>query len=129
METVTMPKELTAENGAKALLIGEFYETIEHDCPECDQPDSSLESCELCNGSGRISHEIPVSWTTIKAIYKMAVEGLTIKETCETCGEKLVIRKCCDKCGEYEEAETTGKDADREMIGDDADMIEDIGHK
>jgi len=33
MKTVLMPKRLTAENGAKALLIGEFFEFIEIQCP------------------------------------------------------------------------------------------------
>ena len=79
MDVVIMPKKLTAENGAKALLLGEFSERIEQDCPECDQERRCLESCDLCNGSGRISHKVPVSWTTIKEIYKMAVNGLSKK--------------------------------------------------
>ena len=35
-KTVMMPRELTAENGAKALLIGEFEESIILPCPRCD---------------------------------------------------------------------------------------------
>ena len=31
-----MPRELTAENGAKALLIGEFHEVIDVTCSNCD---------------------------------------------------------------------------------------------
>lgn len=30
-----LPKELTAENGAKALLLGEFYSEIVQECPDC----------------------------------------------------------------------------------------------
>ena len=71
---VAMPKELTAENGAKALMTGEFYETIEvgNDafcgCGTCDfciecpnEPESTLQ-------------KIPISWTNIKEIYAMAVK-------------------------------------------------------
>jgi hypothetical protein len=71
---VAMPKELTAENGAKALMMGEFYETVETGneafcgCGTCDfciefpdEPESTLQ-------------KIPISWTTIKEIYAMAVK-------------------------------------------------------
>lgn len=54
-----LPKELTAENGAKTLLIGEFIEQIElHD----------FEDDEL------YTHNVPVSWATIKEIYKKIVK-------------------------------------------------------
>jgi len=72
MDKILMPKELTAENGAKALLIGEFQETIELNCPECD--DDGDPECEICEGSTQYLQPVPVSWTTIKAIYKKAVE-------------------------------------------------------
>ncbi len=65
-----VPKKLTAENGAKSLLSGEFLETTFISCPEC----FSDEECESCDGSGRIKIEAPVSWTTIKAIWKKGVE-------------------------------------------------------
>ena len=50
----TMPTELTAENGAKAALTGEFQFTIQ--------------------SSQNISVTVP--WTTIKAIYKEAAKLL-----------------------------------------------------
>ncbi|EHG8049764.1 molecular chaperone DnaJ, partial [Salmonella enterica subsp. enterica serovar Infantis] len=62
---VMVPKKLTAENGAKSLLSGEFLETTFISCPEC----FADEECESCDGSGRIKIEVPVSWTTIKAIW------------------------------------------------------------
>jgi Lar family restriction alleviation protein len=68
-----MPNELTAENGAKALLIGEFLESYETTCPECGTDDFPGE-CECCDGSGRIVTKVPVSWTTIKEIYKKIYE-------------------------------------------------------
>lgn len=67
---VMVPKKLTAENGAKSLLSGEFLETTFISCPEC----FADEECERCDGSGRIKIEVPVSWTTIKAIWNKGVE-------------------------------------------------------
>lgn len=67
-----MPEELTEENGAKALLIGEFSESDRMACPECCLGEE--DDCEVCNGSGQVLIIIPVSWTTIKAIYAMAVK-------------------------------------------------------
>lgn len=66
-----MPYQLTAENGAKALLMGEFSESIRVDNPE------------YCGCGGLCAHDegmnytlkqdVPVSWTTIKQIYDNAV--------------------------------------------------------
>lgn len=58
--TVRVPRELTAENGAKAALMGEFFETI---------TDSR-------------GNRIPtaISWTTIKAIYKAAIDHFSAAE-------------------------------------------------
>ncbi|HHZ4937251.1 TPA: hypothetical protein ACWH67_003383 [Salmonella enterica] len=67
---VTVPKKLTAENGAKGVLSGEFSETRFINCPECFGDDD----CETCDGSGRIEITVPVSWTNIKAIWAKGVE-------------------------------------------------------
>ena len=56
-----MPRSLTAENGAKALLMGEFFE--EHEC-------------SYYNGDGELveyTEKVPVSWITIKEIYAKIV--------------------------------------------------------
>ena len=80
-----LPTSLTAENGAKAALIGEFKIPIEVLCLECGG--GMAEECSLCAGSGlHISHHINVPWTTIKDIYAKAVsffgvEGNKTKET------------------------------------------------
>ncbi len=58
---VVMPRSLTAENGAKALLIGEFFE--EHECSYYDADGELVEYTE----------KVPVSWNTIKEIYKKVV--------------------------------------------------------
>lgn len=65
-----VPKRLTAENGAKSALSGEFSETKFINCPECFGDDD----CETCDGSGRIEITVPVTWTTIKAIWAKGVE-------------------------------------------------------
>lgn len=67
---VLVPKKLTAENGAKSVLSGEFSETKFINCPECFGDDD----CETCDGSGRIEITVPVTWTTIKAIWAKGVE-------------------------------------------------------
>ncbi|EDZ5942495.1 hypothetical protein GOE48_18535 [Salmonella enterica] len=67
---VLVPKKLTAENGDKGVLSGEFSETKFINCPECFGDDD----CETCDGSGRIEITVPVTWTTIKAIWAKGVE-------------------------------------------------------
>lgn len=74
-----MPRELTAENGAKAGLIGEFNEELELPCPECNEDEWNAE-CEWCDGNGYLHKKVPVEWTTIKAIYAKAVEVCEVKE-------------------------------------------------
>ena len=56
-----MPRSLTAENGAKTLLIGEFFE--EHECRHYDSDGELVEYTE----------KVPVSWSTIKDIYSKIV--------------------------------------------------------
>jgi len=78
-ELVLMPKSLTAENGAKGLLIGEFSETVIMQCEECEGEgettyDEELEVCECCTGSGDYALKIPIGWDTIKVIYAKCVE-------------------------------------------------------
>lgn len=82
---ILMPKGLTAENGAKAALLGQFREWLpEQECPECEGdglgpacPHAEGESrCEMCGGTGEVSGHILVSWANIKAIYRGAVDLL-----------------------------------------------------
>ncbi len=67
---VMVPMRLTAENGAKGVLSGEFSETQSVNCPEC----FGYDECETCDGSGRIEIKVPVSWTTIKDIWIKGIE-------------------------------------------------------
>lgn len=67
---IPMPRKLTAENGAKAALSGDFTEHKFINCSECFGDDE----CESCDGSGRIKVEVTVSWSTIKAIWKKGAD-------------------------------------------------------
>jgi hypothetical protein len=71
-----MPRRLTAENGAKALLLGEFKVHVERECPECVDLDEPDENCEICDGEGEHTIHQVIPWDQIKFIYSKAVEGL-----------------------------------------------------
>ncbi|WP_116429284.1 hypothetical protein [Klebsiella pneumoniae] len=71
---VMVPMRLTAENGAKGALSGEFSETKFVNCPECFGDNE----CETCDGSGKIEITVPVTWTTIKAIWVKGVEHFAV---------------------------------------------------
>lgn len=74
-DTVIMPKELTAENGGKSLMMGEFHVEHESPCMECaDLDDWDEEDCIYCNGSNVVTNKITIDWATIKAIYAKAVD-------------------------------------------------------
>lgn len=66
---VILPAKLTAENGAKAALMGEFSELACVECPECEGDD-----CITCGGEGSVMEHVPVSWTTIKRIHDAVVQ-------------------------------------------------------
>lgn len=68
-----MPKKLTAENGGKGALSGEFYVTTRIVCQSCGG-----EGCEDCNDEGGLDAEIPVIWDTIKRIHEAAVEACSL---------------------------------------------------
>ncbi|EHS3845633.1 molecular chaperone DnaJ [Escherichia coli] len=76
---VIVPKKLTAENGAKGVLSGEFSETTFISCPECFGDDD----CDTCDGSGRIEIKVPVTWTTIKSIWDKGIEYFAAKPSQE----------------------------------------------
>ena len=71
-----MPRRLTAENGAKALLTGEFQVEITTECPECRDLEEPLEGCEFCDGEGEYEQRHIIPWDQIKVIYSQAVAGL-----------------------------------------------------
>ncbi len=60
---VIMPSHLTAENGAKAALIGEFHETFTYEYQDND-------------GVQMEKVDVPVTWSTIKKINEAAVKLL-----------------------------------------------------
>jgi hypothetical protein len=73
-DKILMPTALTAENGAKAALIGEYHETLWVDCPECFDQNTDDQQCEMCHDEGGQNVRVDVSWITIKKIYKDCVE-------------------------------------------------------
>lgn len=73
-----MPIRLTAENGAKALLLGEFTLKVTMECQECVDMEEPSEGCEICDGEGEYGQKHMIPWDQIKFIYSKAVEGLAI---------------------------------------------------
>lgn len=67
-----MPLKLTAANGAKAALSGEFHVNHHIVCEE---------GCESCNEEGGWKGEILIGWDTIKRIHKAAVEACALPES------------------------------------------------
>lgn len=68
-----VPMKLTAENGAKAALIGEFNLEYTLTCHECFG-----EGCDDCSGEGAWINTIPIDWTTIKEIWAKGVEHFSV---------------------------------------------------
>ncbi|RZN40411.1 hypothetical protein FEK48_13245 [Escherichia sp. E2593] len=68
-----MPKKLTAENGAKGALSGEFQVTHRILCQSCGGV-----GCEDCNEEGGWDGEITIGWDTIKQIHESAVEACAL---------------------------------------------------
>jgi len=78
---VSVPRKLTAENGAKAALMGEFKIIITDACPECysnrsDDSESDTD-CNTCDGYGEVYRDVIVHWPMIKQIYAAAIEHFT----------------------------------------------------
>ena len=75
-----MPKTLTAENGAKAALNGEFKVSKTLTCPVCfdDFDDDDKSICDYCEGAGDFEVDIIIDWSTIKEIYKKSVEACQV---------------------------------------------------
>jgi hypothetical protein len=67
-------------------MSGEFKESVQVTCPVCDgsgddpdfdgDPTEHGGACLECNGEGTVAQNVPVSWDTIKDIYKAAVDLL-----------------------------------------------------
>lgn len=75
-----MPRRLTAENGAKALLLGEFKLEVTQECPECAELEEPAEGCEICDGAGEYGQRHTIPWDKIQFIYSEAVKGLALKQ-------------------------------------------------
>lgn len=75
-DRILMPRELTAENGAKGKFSGEFYEFIEIECSNCDGTGFEEDEikCDECDCIGHHLHKVYVSWTLLKKIYSEIVK-------------------------------------------------------
>ena len=79
VESSLMPNSLTAENGAKALLCGEFDQSVEVSNPEycgCGKCDFCLEFPETDES---YIVKTPVTWVMIKDIYSTIVQHYSKK--------------------------------------------------
>lgn len=74
-----MPESLTAENGAKGALSGEFFTETDITCEECGGDCDEDDPCEHCNDLGVQTVRAAIGWSTIKDIYKMAVGATAIR--------------------------------------------------
>ncbi|CAI8704858.1 hypothetical protein [Kosakonia quasisacchari] len=68
-----MPQKLTAANGAKGALSGEFHIPRTVACRECGG--------DGCDDQGEWEEEIPIGWGVIKLIYAAAVEACALTAT------------------------------------------------
>lgn len=92
-KTILMPSELTAENGAKYLMIGEFKESILVNCYECGGDFEAAEECEECSGAGEYLIDVPISWDTIKSIYQKAADNLKIDATLKSNKAEIILER------------------------------------
>jgi hypothetical protein len=75
---IILPDALTAENGAKSLLIGEYFVDTTYTCIDLELNVNDCDSCpheDNCDG-GTIYYKEDIPWTTIKEIYKKIVDNL-----------------------------------------------------
>lgn len=78
----SVPAQLTAENGAKAALAGEFKEHVHYAaCSVCDMfgnidgsEDDESVRCEACDGDGRLWMDVYISWDNIKQIWRAGMQ-------------------------------------------------------
>lgn len=89
-----MPLTLTAANGAKGALSGEFKVSRTVRCHECGG-----EGCDDCGDAGEFEEETTVPWDTIKEIYRAAVLN-HVGDTNEKAVEKCECSSIdyCDNC-------------------------------
>jgi len=90
-----MPCKLSAENGAKVALSGEFHVAHYIVCQSCGG-----EGCEDCNEEGGWDCEILIGWDIIKRIYEAAVGACALPHTQST--------NPCPKCGNTGLADSGG---------------------
>lgn len=68
-DKILMPKELTAENGAKGAFSGEFTIRVEKPHWMCKG-----EGCMMCEWDGYVVERETIPWSDIKQIYSKIVD-------------------------------------------------------
>lgn len=64
----------------KADGIGEFFVTDELTCHDCAENGFDIDQgCDHCHGNLTVDHNIPIPWSTMKAIYKR-MHGMRVAE-------------------------------------------------
>ena len=112
-EVVLMPKELTAENGAKALLIGEFHVETQVPNPDFDEFNDDEDEPEF------FTQQIPVPWDMTKKIYAKAVEHLAKPVVSDTSISEAASRlRTVDSYGFDWANLLRDKDTDPQMLRD-----------
>lgn len=81
-----VPVTATAENGAKAALLGEFSIANETICTGCYYGEAD-DDCEVCGGETHYTEHVTVPWDTIKEIYAEAVLVLAAPQPAGAAGE------------------------------------------
>jgi hypothetical protein len=72
---VAVPARLTAENGAKSALIGEFHIGHPVTCMACESGGyADRDTCPECHGEGTVEDRVAVPWTMLKEIHGRVVD-------------------------------------------------------
>lgn len=99
-EFVLVPRRLTAENGAKAALMGEFHVEQIIGCPDCDEHSgiSEDEVCETCGDSGAVVQRLAVPWWTIQKIWLKAIKVVSAPQPVQQ-PDQLRFSSACEISG------------------------------
>ncbi|WP_178081562.1 hypothetical protein [Pseudomonas sp. Choline-3u-10] len=102
---IVMPCALSAENGAKAALTGEFRIGHETTCSGCYYDDEPDEECEVCGGEVTYTEHVTVPWDTIKEVYAAAVKRCASPIAQNTPQASLAIPEECPHMIVFDDAD------------------------
>lgn len=82
IKKILLPIKPVITNEMKAEHMGEYQLELPEYCPLCD-PEDLDDTCEICEGEGQYTREIPIPWDTCKKIYQ-AMYATAVKAAGET---------------------------------------------